>query len=258
LKPANVKITPDDKVKVLDFGLAKALGPAEAGHYVRDSGGDRSVRLQADLTHSPTLSMTATEAGMLYEMLTGRRPLQGDTAPDILASVLAREPELSAVPPNLNPRLSELLRRCLDKHPKRRWQAVGDLRVELEAIAASPRSAPTPAAGVALPRPLWQRAIPVVLSAIVAAVLASAATVYLRPSQAPLVVTRFPFMLGEGQTITSATARQAVAISPDGTQMAYAANPRLYLRSMSELEARPIAAGADTGGFVTSPVFFTR
>ena len=66
LKPANVKVREDGTVKALDFGLAKALGPAQAGHYVRgDARDDRSVRLQADLTHSPTLSLAATQAGMI-------------------------------------------------------------------------------------------------------------------------------------------------------------------------------------------------
>ena len=82
---------------------------------------------------------------VLYEMLTGRQPFEGDTAPDVLASVLGREPELDLLPPNLNPRVSEVLRRCLEKNPKKRWQAVGDLRVEIEAIAAAPRVAPASA-----------------------------------------------------------------------------------------------------------------
>jgi serine/threonine-protein kinase len=124
LKPANVKITPDEKVKVLDFGLAKAM---EADSAV------------SNLAHSPTLSMMATQAGVilgtaaymspeqakglpadqrsdvfsfgvvLYEMLIGRQPFQGETAPEILASVLIREPELSGLPPNLNSRLPDLL-----------------------------------------------------------------------------------------------------------------------------------------------------
>jgi serine/threonine protein kinase len=102
LKPANVKITPGERVKVLDFGLAKAMDPVGAG-------------LQAG---------------------------PSDVSQSILASALAREPDLTALPPNLNPRLAELLRRCLEKNPKRRWQAVGDLRAEIEAIASVPRSGP--------------------------------------------------------------------------------------------------------------------
>jgi serine/threonine protein kinase len=152
LKPANVKITPDDKVKVLDFGLAKAIDAEPA----------------RDVANSPTLSMMATNAGIilgtaaymspeqakgfsadhrsdvfafgivLYEMLTGRQPFQGETAPDVLASVLVREPELQRLPADLNPRIQDLLRRCLEKSPKRRWQAIGDLRAEIGNSLASP------------------------------------------------------------------------------------------------------------------------
>src|SRR5438132_12349536 len=121
-------------------------------------------------------------------MLTGRRPFQGQTAPDVLASVLVREPDLTALPPNLNPRLIELLRRCFEKEPKRRWQAVGDLRADVEAIAAAPRGpAPAPEAG----RPRWKRAVPILATAIVIGTLSSAITRYLRPSSAPPTITRF-------------------------------------------------------------------
>ena len=180
LKPANVKITADEQVKVLDFGLAKALDPVAQGFG------------PAAGTNSPTLSMMATQAGVilgtaaymspeqakgsqsdarsdvfsfgsvLYEMLTGHQAFHGETAPEILASVLVREPDFTALPPNLNPRLPDLLRRCLKKNPKRRWQAVGDLRAELETIAADPRGMrarlthPT-----AQPQPLWKYAIAV-------------------------------------------------------------------------------------------------
>ena len=68
---------------------------------------------------------------VFFEMLTGRQPFRGETVPDILASVLAREPELTRLPNDLNPRVAELLRRCLDKAPKKRWQAIGDVRAEL-------------------------------------------------------------------------------------------------------------------------------
>ncbi len=271
LKPANIKLRPDGTVKVLDFGLAKAMDGTPAA---------------SNLTHSPTLSMMATQAGVIlgtaaymspeqakglpadqrsdvfsfggvmYEMLTGRQPFQGDTAPDVLASVLVREPDFDLLPPNLNTRMPELLRRCLEKNPKKRWQAAGDLRVEIEAIAAAPRAAPVMAQMVAPTQPLWKRALPVVGTAIVVGALASLATLYFKPSTTlPPAITRFPFVLGEGQQLTNAN-RQVVAISPDGTLMAYSTNSRVYLHSLSELEARPIRGTEDPQNqFVSNPTF---
>ena len=274
LKPANVKITPNDQVKVLDFGLAKAMDPV-AGFSPA-----------ANLTNSPTLSMMATQAGVilgtaaymspeqaqglaadsrsdvfsfgsvLYEMLTGRQPFQGDTAAALLASVLVREPDLDALPPNLNPRLPELLKRCLEKNPKRRWQAVGDLRAEIETIAAAPHSAPVLAQPIAQPSLRWRRVIPMAVTAIVFAFLGGMAVWNFRPATTPPTITRFPFTVPQDQSFS--TAAPVVAISPDGTQMVYSAinnsTARLYLRSMSEFEARPIP-GTETAQTVFNPVF---
>ena len=266
LKPANVKITPDDKVKVLDFGLAKAVETDAA---------------RGSMSDSPTLSMMATQAGIilgtaaymspeqakgfpadhrsdvfsfgvvLYEMLTGRQPFQGETAPDVLASVLVRDPELSKLPPDLNPRLPELVRRCLEKSPKRRWQAMGDLRSEIEAVATAPRLLPT--AARVDQRPLWRRSIPVAVGAVLSATLAAAAVTVLRSPTLPQPVARFSFPLS-GDAVLTGSGRHSVSIASDGRQMAYVANSRIYLRSLSALDVKSIQ-GTETFQNVTTPTF---
>ena len=266
LKPANVKVTPDDRVKVLDFGLAKAM---------------ETDAVAANVANSPTLSMMASQAGVilgtaaymspeqakglpadhrsdifafgvvLYEMLTGRQPFHGETAPDVLASVLVREADITRLPADVNPRLTELVRRCLEKQPKRRWQAIGDVRAELEAVALAPRTVP----GDAHPRlPLWQRALPAVMSAIVIGTMAAAAAWYLKPFPAAPVplVARFSIPVPEPQF--AAQGRSVVAISPDGSQLVYIAGQRLYLRRLSETAARPVA-GSETPRGLNSPAF---
>ena len=267
LKPANVKLTPDERVKVLDFGLAKTME--------REASAER-----IGATHSPTLSMLATEAGLilgtaaymspeqakgltadhrsdvfafgivLYEMLTGRQPFLGETAPDVMASILAREPNLNALPIGLNPRLSELLNRCLEKNPKKRWQAAGDLRMELETIARAPYAEQSNSISVPLRPALWRRATPIVAAAVLSAV---AATVVARNGR-PLTraaVTRFAIVLPEDASFYR-TAAHILAISPDGTKLAYVANRQMFLRRLSELEARPVAG---VTGDVSAPFF---
>jgi len=270
LKPANIKVRPDGTVKVLDFGLAKAMEPISAP--------------SEDVTASPTITSPAmtgmgvilgTAAYMspeqakghaadkrsdiwafgcvLYEMLSGQRAFKGDDISDTLAAVLRQGIDWTALPASTPVSVRRLIARCLDRDIRRRLRDIGEARIVLDDPASPARGDAGGVPVLAPPQPLWRRAVPVVLSAIVAGVLASAATVYLRPSQAPLVVTRFPFTLGEGQSTSVQGTSRSVAISPDGALMVYSANTRLYIRSMSELEARPIAG--DTGRFVTSPVF---
>jgi predicted Ser/Thr protein kinase len=267
LKPANVKITPDDQVKVLDFGLAKAM---------------ETDREASELANSPTLSMMATQSGIIlgtaaymspeqakgfaadqrsdvfsfgvvcYEMLTGRQPFQGDTAPELLASVLVRDPDFTSLPPNLNPRLYDLVRRCLEKAPKRRWQAIGDVRAEIETIAADPRGESAVAHTGTPQRPLWRKWIPIVIAAMIGSGLTAFAAWMARRSP-PLPVARFMMTLPDEQHFTNA-GRQVIAISPDGTQIVYVAGQQLYLRPISQLEARPIPGAGKEGG-VLSPAF---
>src|SRR5262249_46778725 len=155
LKPANVKVTPDGKVKVLDLGLAKALqgtpGVATLSnsptlvHRLPGSNAGVIIGTAAYMSPEQARGFAADQRSdvfsfgcVLYEVLTGKLAFHGDTVSDILASVLAREPNFGLLPANLNPKIPELLRRSLEKSPKRRWYAVGDLRIEIEAALVSP------------------------------------------------------------------------------------------------------------------------
>ena len=263
LKPANIKLTADDAVKVLDFGLAKAM----AGDDSRGAAPGLSV------ANSPTFTATATMAGVilgtaaymspeqargmaadhrsdifsfgvvLYEMLSRRQPFQGETISDVLASVLAREPDLSSLPPDLSPRLSELVKRCLEKQPKRRWQAIGDVRHELELIARNPRTTPasgSAAAAVAEPKPLLRRVLPAAVTGIAAAGIAVAAMTLTRPVPAPAPVSRFTILYGEGEQRGSLV-RPALTISPDGLRIAYLANRQIRVREIGSFESRVLS-----------------
>jgi serine/threonine protein kinase len=187
---------------------------------------------------------------VLYEMLCGRPAFQGDTIAEILASVLVREADFSLLPSNLNPRIQELLQRCLQKNPKRRWQAAGDLGAELEIIAKAPRAV-TPSVAATAPRqPLWKRAIPITLTAIFFSALAGIGAWKLKPAP-PATIGRFSILLPEGQNFTR-TRSHVLAISPDGSMLAYVANRQLYVRPLDALDAQPIPG---TQVDVSSPFF---
>jgi serine/threonine protein kinase len=153
LKPGNVRVTPDGKAKVLDFGLAKGLEGVAVGS---GSGGSAS-----DLSQSPTIA-AGTQAGvilgtapymspeqargktldkrtdiwsfgcLLYECLTGRMAFTGETVPDIFSAILQNDPDWAAMPERMPPRVRELMERCLEKSPRSRLHDIGDARIEIE------------------------------------------------------------------------------------------------------------------------------
>ena len=149
LKPANVKVTPDGTVKVLDFGLAKAMTGDATG---------------TDIANSPTITVEHTRPGVvlgtaaymspeqargrpldkrtdiwsfgavLYECLTRRRPFLGETTSDLVAKILEREPDWNALPPETSATIRQLLRRCLAKDRNKRLRDIGDARIELQLL----------------------------------------------------------------------------------------------------------------------------
>jgi len=147
LKPANVVITPEGRIKVLDFGLAKPAVSAAAGASTTDSA---LTTEEGRLLGTPTYMAPEQARGkpidkrvdiwalgcVLYECLTGRRPFDGETMGDVLAAVLEREPDWSALPSDTPHRLRELLARCFRKDVWRRLRDAGDARLELEEIAS--------------------------------------------------------------------------------------------------------------------------
>jgi serine/threonine-protein kinase len=252
LKPANVKLKPDGTVKVLDFGLAKAMQP------------DAS---DPKMSQSPTISLTAaaTQMGMvmgtaaymspeqargkpvdkradiwsfgavLFEMLTGQKPFPGDDVSQTLARVIDRDPEWEALPLDVPPTLVLYLRRCLEKNLKQRIPDIGAMRLAMEGAFETPVSARSESPVAPQPQ-VWLRPVPATAIGLALLVIGGLAVWSVTPDSA-LHLVRFVVTAPPSEPVLVAGSNLDLAISPDGRRVVYVAGtPRqLYVRAVDQL-----------------------
>ena len=267
LKPANVKLRPDGTVKILDFGLAKALEPASVDATVSSPTITSPALTQMGVILGTAAYMSPEQAKgrpadrrsdiwafgcVLFEMLTGKRAFEGEDVADTLAFILTREPAWSTLPP-VPASLRRLLRRSLAKQPKQRLADAADARLDIEDALGDQALD----AGAASPETIDRRprrgtaALPWALTALA---IAAAALAWVKPWATPPLRTPMRLSAELGADVMLATdPGGAIALSNDGTTLAFSARkatstlPAIYVRRLDQLQATELR-GTD-GGF---------
>jgi serine/threonine-protein kinase len=269
LKPANIKVRPDGTVKVLDFGLARAIEPAGAA--------SSSVSLSPTIT-TPAMTLAGMILGtaaymspeqargrtadkrsdiwafgvVLYEMLTGRRAFEDEDVSMTLSKVLQREPDFDALPPSVPPRVSQVIRVCLRKDPKQRVSDIRDVRLALEGAFETAVPQKTAAVEVA---PRRQVALAGTAALLAGALIATTVTWFAtRPvDPVPPRVSRLSLAPPGPAALTINLSDRDLAITPDGSRLVYVGNggTQIFVRALDALEPVAVFTGAPRGLFVS-------
>jgi Tol biopolymer transport system component len=248
LKPANVKVFGDGEVKILDFGLARAFSTVPGSDSATQAPFQPTVT--QGLTAAGTVLGTAAYMSpeqargydvdrrsdiwafgvILFEMLTGDRLFEGETASDTLAAILRKEPEWDSIPKEAAPLLVQICRRCLEKDPQKRMRDIGEVRVALEdssstviGLSGIGDLPPAPAAMPSQPRVLPWIAV-AVLAVALGAVAFLGMTGVIGPAPEPLPLVQSTIQLPEGMQLNlNPAAPGPVTVSPDGKHLAFTA-----------------------------------
>jgi serine/threonine-protein kinase len=260
LKPANIKVRPDGTVKVLDFGLAKAMAPAGSAPTLTQSPAITSPAMMtavgiilgtaAYMSPEQARGKAADKRSdvwafgcVLYEMLTGKRAFEGELISDVLASVLKTDPDWKVLPSETPVGLRGLLRRALDKDPRRRLQAIGEARIHVEELLSSAHGESAASATSSTTLPMSRRRVlAIAVASGTVLILASAlTTLWLTRTAPPTPATvRFTIEPPPSQEFARIPTHRDLAVSPDGTHLAYIALNRLMVRRLNELDAAPL------------------
>jgi eukaryotic-like serine/threonine-protein kinase len=261
LKPSNIKLSPESGVKVLDFGLAKALSVDSAAQMVNQptmsSGGTGEGTILGTAAYMSPEQARGKDVDkrtdiwafgcVLYDMLTGRPAFAGPTLTDTLANILTRDPDWVALPERVPESISHLLRRCLQKDARRRVKDIGDARLEIDESLARVSDATAVFPSRAQPQaPKRAAGATTVLTVAIGSALITAGAVWaLKPAPPALTrsIVQFTLPFGSAERLTGLDF-PAIALSPAETHVAYVATlggtQQLFVRPLSALVATPL------------------